>query len=814
MFSVVVKTNLLNGLKNIFFLALILSSCTTVRKYQKNKPFLFKTNVELKGGRFTTDERNAAKQRLYDQVDDSARVFIKDKLFIFHTATPSAAYDTAYSFRSARNMIGSMHHLGYYQAKDSVKIDTVIGTFFSTYSLKFEKQQRVSVKYIIEAGTPTLIDTIIYKLKKPDLQLLAENSKSQSFILKSTPVTKANILGEIGRLVILYRNNGYYKFSPDDLKMRGDTTILSLTNISDDPFENIRLLAEANEKRNKPSIKLDMILNPLADSIRLQKFYINNVYIYPDYSTSDTINDLSYIQDTSKKNGYIIRYHKKIFRNSFLERNMDFKKGDLYRQENYAKTVSNLSKTGVWQNVNIQTIERKDSSGKLDMILQMIPSKKFGFEANVEASYSINSNTATVAGGGNLLGLSTNLSLQNRNIHKEGIKMTHAIRYGVELNLNTQRSSRVINSNELSYTNTISYPRLLGAINLLPKAWFNNGKPISRQTFISINPAYTKRIDLFNLFSTGIAFGNQWNNKVNRKNVIKFPNIEYSYLFNQSDSFKTILKDNPYLRYSYNTALIIGSSYGYSSTYINPKHTNRQHSFNGNIEESGLLWGRLGIFKKELRQFIKVDGEYTYAITNHKSARVLRAFVGVGIPLENNDTASLPFFKQYYSGGANSMRGWPIRSIGPGAKPLGSNRTLTNDRTGDIRFEVNAEYRHDLFQIIPNSLTLKWALFTDIGNVWNFRNTRPGGGADSLQFSFNNFYKQLGVDVGTGFRFDFNYVVLRFDLGFRFKKPDIAKNDGWQIPDITFNNLLKGGEDYKKWRYENFNFTIGLSYPF
>ena len=803
-------------MKNIFFLAFILSSCTTVRKYQKNKPFLFKTSVELKGGHFTTDERNAAKQRLYDQVDDSARVFIKDKLFIFHTATPSAAYDTAYSYRSARNMIGSMLHLGYYQAKDSVKIDTVSGTFFSTYSLKFERQQRVSVKYIIEAGNPTLIDTIIYKLKKTDLQLLAENSKPQSFILKSTPVTKANILGEIGRLVILYRNNGYYKFSPDDLKIRGDTTILSLTNISDDPFENIRLLAEANEKRNKPSIKLDMILNPLADSIRLQKFYINNIFIYPDYSTSDTINDLSYLQDTAKKNGYIIRYHKKLFSNSFLVRNMDFKKGDLYRQENYTKTISNLSKTGVWQNVNIQTIERKDSSGKLDMILQMIPSKKFGFEANVEASYSVNSNTnaATVAGGGNLLGLSTNFSLQNRNIHKEGIKMTHAIRYGVELNLNTQRSNRIINSNELSYTNTISYPRLLGAIKLLPKAWFNNGKPISRQTFININPAYTKRIDLFNLFSTGVAFGNQWNNKVNRKNVIKFPNIEYSYLFNQSDSFKRILQQNPYLRYSYNTALIIGSSYGYSSTYINPKHTNRQHSFNGNIEESGLLWGRLGIFKKELRQFIKVDGEYTYAITNSKSARVFRAFVGVGIPLENNDTASLPFFKQYYSGGANSMRGWPIRSIGPGAKPLGSNNVLTNDRTGDIRFEVNAEYRHDLFQIIPNSLILKWALFTDIGNVWNFRNTRPGGGTDSLQFNFNNFYKQLGVDVGTGFRFDFNYVVLRFDLGFRFKKPDIAKNDGWQIPDITFNNLLKKDEAYKKWRYENFNFTIGLSYPF
>jgi outer membrane protein assembly factor BamA len=261
--------------------------------------------------------------------------------------------------------------------------------------------------------------------------------------------------------------------------------------------------------------------------------------------------------------------------------------------------------------------------------------------------------------------------------------------------------------------------------------------------------------------------------------------------------------------------LIIGSSYGYSSTYINPKHSNRQRIFTGNIEESGLLLGRLGVFKKELRQFVKVDGEYTFSITNPKSARVFRAFLGVGIPLENNDTATLPFFKQYFSGGPNSMRGWPIRGIGPGARPLGSSTsTIANDRTGDIRFEVNAEYRRGLFQIIPNTLMLKWALFTDIGNVWNFRNTRPGGGADSLQFNFKNFYKQLGVNVGTGFRFDFKFAILRLDLGFRFKKPDIAKNNGWEIPDINYNNLFRKGPEYKKWRYENFNFSIGLSYPF
>ena len=172
------------------------------------------------------------------------------------------------------------------------------------------------------------------------------------------------------------------------------------------------------------------------------------------------------------------------------------------------------------------------------------------------------------------------------------------------------------------------------------------------------------------------------------------------------------------------------------------------------------------------------------------------------------------------------MRGWPIRGIGPGAKPLAAYNSLSlNDRTGDVRLEINGEYRYDIAPIIPNSLTLKGALFIDAGNVWNLKNTRVGGGLDSLQFNFNRLYQQLGVTAGTGFRFDFNYFLIRFDLGFRFKRPDITKNNGWQLPDITLRNLLKKGEQIEiapgvyaysnqLWRYENFNFTIGLSYPF
>ncbi len=808
---------MLKYLKNLFFFSLILSSCTIPRKYQKNKPFVFKNTIDLDGGDFTKDQRISLNQKLYGQLDDSAKVFTKDFLFLLHFINRPPAYDSAYSAISAKNMRGSLLHLGYYGAKVSFKADTI----------QSGNQQRVNVKYTVDAGNPTLIDTIIYRLMKPELQQLALDTRSKSYLAKGNPVTKAEILGEISRLVELYRNHGYYKFTSDNLNVRGDTTIEALMNISADPFENLQLLEEANQKKDKPTIKLAMVLNPVSDTVRLKKYYINSIMIYPDFTAADITNSAPYQEEY--QGGYIIRYHKRLFRNNLLIRNMAINKGEVYSLENYAKTIGNFSKSGVWQNTNIQIDEVKDSSGEINMIVQLLPAKKFGFEANIEASYSANSNTnsASIANAGNLLGLSTNLSLQNRNVGKSGTKMTHALRAGIELNLNAlQGANSRINSKELSYTNTISFPRLLGPITL----FYPNKKLLSQQTFINVIPAYSNRINLFNQLSLSTAFGNEFtsNKHPNRKNIFRFLNIEYSYLYNQSDSFRNTLELNPYLRYSFNTALVIGIlNYGYSSTYINPKKLNHQRTFRWNIEESGLLLGRFGIFKKELRQFIKTDAEYTFVVQKSKSSRIFRAFAGVGIPVGKGDS-SLPFFKQYFAGGANSMRGWPIRGIGPGSKalaPYNPKSLSLNDRTGDVKIEINGEYRYDIMQIIPNSLVLRGALFIDAGNVWNFKNSRFDGGPDSLQFNFSRLYQQLGVTAGTGFRFDFNYFLVRFDLGFRFKRPDIAKNNGWQIPDITFNNLFKKGGQVeiapgefgnrnRIWRYENFNLSIGLSYPF
>jgi outer membrane protein insertion porin family len=161
------------------------------------------------------------------------------------------------------------------------------------------------------------------------------------------------------------------------------------------------------------------------------------------------------------------------------------------------------------------------------------------------------------------------------------------------------------------------------------------------------------------------------------------------------------------------------------------------------------------------------------------------------------------------------MRAWPVRGIGVGGQALATySNSLFNDRTGDIQLEGNAEYRFNVAPLFSNAVFFKMAFFTDIGNIWNFKNTKPDGSEDTTQFKFQNLYKQLGVASGMGLRFDFTYFLIRFDVGFRFKRPDIIKNDGWQIPDITFNHLFRSALADREWRYQNFNATIGIDYPF
>ena len=797
--------------KLLSLLLCIFSSCTIPRKFQKDKPFVYKNEIEIKNGYFSNEERSAIRSRLNAQLDDSSKISTKDVLFFLHYIDKPPAFDSASAARSVQNMQASMLHLGYYSAKASYTADTI----------REGQQQRMYVKYTIDANKPTLIDTVSYRLRKPEFQELANKEIKKSLLQKNSPVSKSAILGEIGRLVELFRNNGYYKFTSDELKVRGDTSLEILTDISGDPFEQIQALADAQAKRDSPKIKLQVILNMPKDSSKLTKYQIGNVYILPDYIPGDKINDPSITERVTRSGNYIIRFHNRLFKNNFLIRNVYLRKGTVYSQDDYYKTINRLSKAGVWQNVNIIINERKDSS-MLDMIIQLIPGSKFNFQASLEASYSTNSNSnnATVAGSGNLIGLSGNVSGLNRNLAKEGIKMTHTARAGIEFNKNRSGQSannNIINSNEASYSNSIIFPKLV-----FPFKKFNNKKIAIGETFINSGISFINRINLFNQQTMALGVGYNYSAKAGKQWVFKPLNVEFSRLYNRSFEFDSTLNANPFLRYSFNNALVAGLiNLSYTSNYTNPRNPKKQHSFKWKFEESGTLLGALGLFKNYLRRFVKSDVEYTYSRSFKKSAIITRFFAGAGIPTSKKDT-TLPFFKQYFGGGSNSMRGWPVRGIGRGSQKLADyDKNIFNDRTGDIQLEGNFEFRYDIAQIIPNTLILRGALFADIGNVWNVRNSKVSG-PDSAQFKFKNIYKDLGISAGTGFRLDFNYFVLRFDFGFRFKRPEdrYNGNNGWKVPSLSFNDAFQKiftrgkNDEYRKWRYENFNLTIGIGYSF
>ncbi|HRN90933.1 MAG TPA: BamA/TamA family outer membrane protein [Ferruginibacter sp.] len=787
----------------ILFLLLLSSffaSCTIIRKAPKGKPYVVKNIIEVKGGDFTKVEKSNVISRLTNQLEDSMQVKQKQSFLIFNTIRRPPVYNALYAATSAQNMEASMFHLGYYNAEVKFNADTV--------------NRKVKVKYTVEAGNPTRIDTLRYRLQVPELQQLAEKNVNRTLLKKNTPISKLGVQTEIARLVDTFRNNGYYKITAAELKLLGDTSIAALTTITDDPFEQLELLAQAEAQRDSPVIRLAFILNKPDDTTRIDKYYINKITILPDYIPGDVLDDPTMFEKIHQ--GVIIRYRQNLFAPAFLVRNLQMKSGNVYRQIDYYRTIANFSKAAVWETVNIRLIETPGESNKLDVVVELMASKKFGFEASIETSYSANSNTNNALAG-NLFGISGNLSLSNRNIRKEGIKMTHRLRAGIELNNNNrQKDARLVNSQELSYSNNISIPRLITPIKSLNNKYFE-----ASETFINFYAALNNRLDLFNTQTFNLNYGWGYIDKRNLRWTFKPINIEFNYLFNQTDSFTRILDSIPFLRYSYNTAFIAGMSAGVSHTYKykrSARAVSRERFIRLNIEESGLTWGAIPIANKYKRRYIKTDFEYKYTVNYENTALVARVFTGVGVSFGKDTT--LPFFKQYFGGGSNSMRGWPIRGIGRGAQqlvPFGQN--IFNDRTADLQLEANLEYRYIIARIIPNSLTLRGALFLDAGNIWNLRNSNPSGGVDSAQFRFKNLYKELGVSAGTGFRLDFNYFVLRFDMGFRIKRPELShRRAGWNIPDIgfddVFSKLFGRKEENRKWRYENFNFTIGISYPF
>lgn len=764
-------------------LLIFISSCTTIRDYPKYTPFVYQTHIHL-DGKFNTEEKKELVSELNQQLHDSIRVRSIRKLvgwkngprFLYTEIVEPAIFDSLNAEKSIIFLKAKLHSLGYY--RDSIRYDT---------SLHIRRDQyRTTVNFHVTPGKLFLMDSVWFNLagdttRKVDdtLQKITINAQNESLLKKGEAFAMPLISTEFDRLTDVYRNNGYLRFSREELIAVWDTVGLALLRPTLDPIEQARQLQELQRRRENPSASLEIRLRANEDSSHLIRYYVGNVTAYPDL-TSDTAAlepTINYLR------GYKIVSYQNLFKPRLIARNIYLRRGDLYSQQNYLRTLNRFNALGAWRLVGIDQIPR-ERTDTVDFVLKLTPAKKYLFNFNIEGSQNQNP-LVTI---NNLLGVGTNIGLQNRNFAKAANQASTNLRYGIEF----ASKDNFIQTQQISLSNNITFPRTLPTWRgILPRHWKENSR-----TIFSLNAANVDRRQYFNLTTLNASWGYLFNWK-NKLLGIRIPNVELS-LLKRRELLDALITNNKSYSYIFNDGIVVSSIFSYTQTNAWKNVTNITRF---NVEPSGLL---LGTFKNKmldssLFRFVKVDAEFRQTHKMGRNEFAWRAFAGVGYELpstHNRNDTSLPFFKQYFAGGANSMRAWALRKLGPGSNIQSFDRTIAPERFGDIQLEMNAEYRFFLFEV--GGVPINSALFTDIGNVWFLR---KAPGFPDGEFKFQKLWKDLAIGAGTGLRVDFGFFLVRLDYAYKVKDPSPSSltpqaQNKWFYDWAPFNGQLQLGVNY------------------
>ncbi len=772
-------------------LLLVFSSCsvlknTVVKNYPANKPFVFENKINLVEN-IPKDQFTKLSQELVNYWDDSLKVRSTQTLGIFYKIKNPPVFDSNNISRSINFMNAYLNSQGYYYAlfSDTVKIDTV------------KDQLRTSITMNINAGKNITIDSVAFDMGDSLLQSLTLREQKATLLKKGAPYTKQAISSELDRLVNLYRQNGFFNFTRGDILVEVDTTDSKLLTLTLDPFKQAQIIAEADRNRRiNPKWDITVIQKPNLDTNKLNQYHIGKLYYYPETGITEIPDSL--IKSKSflefRKEELVMRYKTGKFYYKPLLEHTYLRNGDLYNENNYFKTVNTLGQLGAWQQIDARPeIRGKDS---LDLYFFMVPAIKQSFTIDLEGSR----NTANI-GLGNLWGISTNLTYNNKNVWKRAIQSLASFRTGVELNILTSNTDQLLQTFLISLGHTYVFPKLI-----LPfKAWKSLDQLDNKRTLFSVNGSYVNRREYYQLRSFVASWGYEWK-KGNNSWLYKPLNIEL-YAIDKLPKLDTLINLNPFLKASFNEGRVISQSVTFIKNFNTSTNNNKSHYIRLGVEEAGGLFGLVPGLKNKIYRYVKLEAEYRKLIKKRRTEIAWRVFGGMGVNYGQDSALSqtLPFFKQFSAGGPYSMRAWGLRQLGLGSSIQSDTISTTNyrDRFGDMQLEANFEYRFPLANIA--GIKLASALFTDIGNVWNLRRN----GADpKAQFSFSNLFNDLAIGVGTGLRIDFSYFLIRFDAAYKVKDPARLTNNGW-TSGFHWTEFRQNGL-----KVNNVAFQLGIGLPF
>jgi outer membrane protein insertion porin family len=643
-----------------------------------------------------------------------------------------------------------------------------IGIFNSrtSYEIK-QKKKTAEVEYLSFVHKQYEISKIIFPVEDDILNEFIKSSEKKSLLKSGDPYNLDVLKGERERIDLYLKDQGYFYFNPDYLLFKADTNETDKT------------------------INLALSVKPETPYQAMLIFRINNVYVDPFYTLENEEKTIT--RDTMIIDD-VIFLEKPGIRPKVILRSLFLRKDDTYSRKRHSMTLNRIMTMGNFRYANIK-FEESDTlnPGFLDQYLLLTPMPKRTFRSEL----------MMVSKSNDFVGPKVNINYRNRNALRGAELLNFIIGGSVE----TQFSGKYKNlySYEINPKVEFFIPRFV-----VPFRIKNPGSFYIPKTKISFSYNYLKRIDYFNLTSFQFTYGYMWKENIKKEHELNPISINFTSLSNISPQFNDVLSSNPYLKKSYEEQFIAGLFYSFTfNEQLVPTQKN-QFYFNGTAELSGNTLSLINkIFNNEkaspenpqkfagavysqfARFTIDLRNYFNFPRTNKFAVRF---YTGLGKPYGNSST--LPYIKQFFSGGPSSIRAFQVNSVGPGTFSQEDVDAFL-ETGGDIKLEGNAEYRFNIYNIF------KGALFIDGGNTWLLKSI-PDVASDP--FSFKDFHKELAVGTGFGIRLDATFFVLRFDLAIPLRKPWLPEQKRWVIDQIK-----PGSPD---WRRDNLVLNIAIGYPF
>lgn len=648
--------------------------------------------------------------------------------------------------------------------------------YFSGYVgydvLTTDSSKTAKVRYTVNLGELHTIDTLTYRNFPQEAKELIDSTASEVLVKKGDPFDVSTLEAERTRVSTLLRNNGFFYYQPSYATFLADT------------------IANAG----KAQVRLQY-----ADSLPARvghKWYVGRINL--ELRKQSAIEQLA---DTTRRRNYTIVYNGKRspIRRSVITRDMKLRPRQLYSYADYQQTVNTLTAKGLFSRVDLSFAPRDTTPDcdTLDLTLNCVFDKPYDiyFEANV-----VGKTTGRVGPG-------VTLGFAKRNAFRGGEKLSLNLKGSYEWQTGHQAdgTSSKFNSYEYGADLSLEMPRLLfinGLMKRLRRKRRAKGLAIHRDyaTPSTLIKASSDVLNRSGYFKRHIVSGELTYTMQPRATMMhQFSPLilQYEYMTNMTEAFGEVLNNSPYLLMAMSDQFVPKMRYTFTyqspSSMRNPIYWQLSLSEASNILSLGYMafgekWNKRGktMFKNPYAQFLKVETDFrkTWQVTEHSS---LVGHVSAGVIWSYGNAESAPYSEQFYVGGANSIRAFNVRSIGPGKYYANSSRLSYMDQTGDIKLQMNLEFRPRVFG------NLYGAVFLDAGNVWAMRDDGYRSGS---KLQLKNLLSEMALGTGIGIRYDLDFFVLRLDWGIGLHLP-------YKSGFYNFNNFKDS---------QSLHFAIG--YPF